>query len=175
MEFQFWPAVIAGFSGGAVMSLMIAMMRKAGKTEMDMALIEGSMFSGDRSTAKGIGTMMHLVVMSALLIGSIYALLFDAFDVSEGNAWWVGALFGIVHGIIGGIAMGMMAPTHPRMRGGAESDSISRPGGPQDGTLMLKKPGAFAKNYGRATPLGVMMTHIAYGLVVGLVYAWLVA
>jgi hypothetical protein len=175
MEFEFWPAVIAGFSGGVVMSLLMAMMRKAGKTEMDMALIEGSMFSGDRSTAKGIGAFMHLVVFSALLIGSIYALLFDAFDVTEGNAWWVGALLGIAHGIIGGVVMGMIPAMHPRMRGGAESDSISGPGGPQDGSLMLKKPGVFAKNYGKATPPGVMMTHIAYGLVVGLVYAWLVA
>jgi hypothetical protein len=173
MEFQFWPAVIAGFVGGAVMSMMIAMMRKAGKTEMDMALIEGSMFSGDRSKAKAIGMFMHLVVFSALIIGSVYAWLFDAFGITEGNAWWVGALFGIVHGIIGGLVMGMIPAMHPRMRGGAETDAISGPGGTAEGALLLKKPGVFAKNYGRATPPGVLMVHIVYGLVVGLVYALL--
>jgi hypothetical protein len=95
--------------------------------------------------------------------------------VSEGNAWWVGALFGVVHGIIGGVAMGMVAAVHPRMRDGVKSGSISRAGGPHDGSLLLKEPGVFAKHYGKATPPGVMMTHIAYGLVMGAVYAWLVA
>lgn len=119
--------MIAGFVGGAVMSMLIAMMRKAGKTEMDnMALIEGSMMSGDRGTAKAIGAFLHLVVFSALIIGSIYAWLFDVFGVSEGNAWWVGALYGIVHGVLGGLLMGMIPAMHPRMRGGVESDQVDR-------------------------------------------------
>ena len=174
MEFELWAAVIAGFVGGAVMSALIAMMRKAGKTEMDMALIEGSMLSGDRGKAKAIGAFMHLVVFSALLIGSVYAWLFDAFGVNDGNAWWIGALFGIPHGIIGRLVMGAIAPMHPRMRGGVETDATSRPGGPSDGALLLKPPGVFAKNYGSATPPGVLTVHIAYGLVVGLVYSLLV-
>jgi drug/metabolite transporter (DMT)-like permease len=106
VEFQFWPAVIAGFAGGAVMSLAMLMMRKAGKTEMDMALIEGSMVSGDRGTAKAIGEVMHLVVFSALIIGSIYAALFAAFSVEPGNAWWVGALYGVVHGSLAEFSWG---------------------------------------------------------------------
>jgi hypothetical protein len=173
VEFEFWPAVVAGLAGGAVMSAMIAMMRKAGKTEMDMALIEGSMFSGNRSTAKAIGMFMHLVVFSALIIGSIYAWLFDAFGVDAGDAWWVGALFGIVHGVIGGLVMGMIPAMHPRMRGGAQSDAVRGPGGRADGGVLLKEPGVFAKNYGKATPPGVLTVHVVYGLVVGLVYAWL--
>jgi hypothetical protein len=174
MEFEFWPALVAGFVGGAVMSMLIAMMRKAGKTEMDMALIEGSMLSGDRDKAKAIGAFMHLVVFSALIIGSIYAWLFDVFGVSEGNAWWVGALFGVLHGILGGLLMGMIPAMHPRMRGGVESGRVEQVGGPSDGALLLKPPGVFAKNYGSATPPGVLMVHVAYGLVVGLVYGLLV-
>jgi hypothetical protein len=174
MEFEFGPAVLAGFVGGAVMSMLIAMMRKAGKTEMDMALIEGSMLSGDRGKAKAIGAFMHLVVFSALIIGSIYAWLFDVFGVSEGNAWWVGALYGVVHGILGGLFMGMIPAMHPRMRGGLETDEVPQVGGPSDGSLLLKPPGVFAKNYGSATPPGVLMVHVAYGLVVGVVYSLLV-
>jgi hypothetical protein len=174
VEFEFWPALVAGFVGGAVMSVLIAMMRKAGKTEMDMALIEGSMLSGDRDKAKVIGAFLHLVVFSALIIGSIYAWLFDVSGVSEGNAWWVGALYGIAHGIIGGLVMGMIPAMHPRMRGGIESDQVEQVGGPLDGSLLLKPPGMFARNYGSATPPGVLMVHVAYGLVVGLVYGLLV-
>ncbi|MDT0277099.1 hypothetical protein [Blastococcus goldschmidtiae] len=61
MHLHFWPAVSAGFAGGAVMSPMIAAMRAAGRTQMDMALTEGSMFSGNRRTATAIGMVMHLV------------------------------------------------------------------------------------------------------------------
>jgi hypothetical protein len=174
MEFEFWPAVVAGFTGGAVMSLLMAMMRRAGKTEMDMGLIEGAMFSGDRSTAKGIGEMMHLVVFSALIIGSVYAALFAWLDVSEGNAWWVGALLGVVHGLIAGMVMAMMPAMHPRMPGGVETSAAQAADGTAGGTLLLKPPGLFAKNYGAATPAGVVMVHVAYGLVVGLVYGLLV-
>jgi hypothetical protein len=174
MEFEFWPAVVAGFAGGAVMSMLMVMMRKAGKTEMDMALIEGSMLSGDRDKAKAIGAFMHLVVFSALIIGSIYAWLFDVFGVSEDNAWWIGALYGVAHGILAGLLMGMMHAMHPRMRGGMESERVDQVGGPSDGSLLLKPPGVFAKNYGPATPPGVLMVHVVYGLVVGLVYGLLV-
>ncbi len=162
MEFTFWPAVLAGAAGGVAMSILITMMRRAGKTEMDMALIEGAMFTSDRRAAKGIGAAMHIVVMSGLVIGSIYALLFDAFEVTSGNAWWVGALFGLVHGLGAGVFMAMLPAMHPRM-GAADAG----------GALTLKPPGLFAKNYGSATPPGVVMVHVVYGLVVGLVYALL--
>jgi hypothetical protein len=173
MDFQFWPAVVAGFAGGAVMTVVMTMMRKSGKTEMDMALIEGTMFTGDRDKAKALGAMMHLVVMSALVIGSVYAALFALFDVDSSNAWWIGALFGVVHGLMAGVMMGMMPKMHPRMRESDESSDLGRHEG-SDGSLLLKPPGVFAKNYGKATPVGIVMVHVIYGLVTGLVYGLLV-
>jgi hypothetical protein len=173
MDFQFWPAVVAGFAGGAVMTVVMTMMHKSGKTEMDMVLIEGTMLTGDRDKAKALGTMMHLVVMSALVIGSIYAALFAVFDVDSSNAWWIGALLGVAHGLIAGVMMGMMPKMHPRM---AESADVSDRGRHErsDGSLLLKPPGVFAKNYGKATPTGIVMVHVIYGLVTGLVYSLLV-
>jgi hypothetical protein len=173
MDFQFWPAVVAGLAGGAVMTVVMTMMRKSGKTEMDMALIEGTMFTGDRDKAKALGVMMHLVVMSALVIGSVYAVLFTLFDVDSSNAWWIGALFGVVHGLMAGVMMGMMPKMHPRMRESDESSDLGRHEG-SDGSLLLKPPGVFAKNYGKATPVGIVMVHVIYGLVTGLVYGLLV-
>jgi hypothetical protein len=173
MDFQFWPAVVAGFAGGAVMTVVMTMMRKSGKTEMDMALIEGTMFTGDRDKAKTLGTMMHLIVMSALVIGSVYAALFALFDVDSSNAWWIGALFGVAHGLLAGVMMGMMPKMHPRMADSAEASDRGRHED-SDGSLLLKPPGVFAKNYGKATPVGVVMVHVIYGLVTGLVYGLLV-
>ncbi len=173
MEFQFWPAVVAGFAGGAVMTVAMTMMRKSGKTEMDMALIQGAMFTGDRGKAKAVGAMMHLVVMSALIIGSVYAALFAVFAVDSANAWWIAALFGVAHGVMAGMMMGMLPKMHPRMaeaeHPGPRGEHIGT-----DGSLMLKPPGVFAKNYGKVTPAGVVMVHVIYGLVVGLVYSALV-
>jgi hypothetical protein len=163
MVFEFWPAALAGFCGGLAMSAMMALMRAAGKTEMDMMYLQGSMVTTKRGPAMAIGAITHLVVLSGIVLGSVYALLFSWLDISAGNAWWVGALFGVVHGILGGLLMGMVHTIHPRM-GSADAS----------GAATLKAPGLFARNYGRATPPGVMMTHIAYGLVLGLVYAWIV-
>ena len=168
MGYEFWPAVLAGLAGGLVMTAMMIAMQKAGKTTMDMVLIEGSMFTGDRGKAKAIGLMMHLVVMGALVIGSIYALLFAWLDVDSGNAWWVGAVIGLAHGLLAGVAMAMMPAMHPRMHAGATTAPAAA-GSP----VELEPPGMFAKNYGAATPPGLVMAHVVYGLIVGLVYALL--
>jgi len=167
MGFDFWPALLAGIAGGAVMSGMMTAMRKAGKTSMDMALLEGAMVTGDPGKAKAIGLVIHLVMISGLVFGSVYALLFAAFSVAPINAWWVGAVFGVVHGVGAGLAMGRMQMVHPRM---PQAAGVGHTGG-----LRLDPPGPFAKNYGTATPPGVIMTHVAYGAVVGLVYALLAA
>jgi hypothetical protein len=163
MPFEFWPAALAGLVGGMVMSVMIVMMRVAGKTEMDMMYMQGTMFTAKRGPAMAIGAVTHLVVMSGIVLGSVYALLFTWLDISAGNAWWVGALFGVVHGILGGLAMAMMPAVHPRM-GAADSG----------GAVTLKPPGLFARNYGSATPPGMVMAHVIYGLVLGAVYGLLV-
>lgn len=169
MTYEFWPAVIAGLVAGVVMTMLMTMMRKAGKTEMDMALLQGTMFTGDRGKARGIGLFSHVVMMSAIVFGSIYALLFMVLDVAAGSAWWVGAVIGVVHGMVAGMAMAMMPAMHPRMRASADATI----GGGASSGVELDPPGFFARNYGAATPAGLVMAHLIYGLLVGLVYAWL--
>jgi hypothetical protein len=177
MEFEFWPAFIAGLLGGAVMSALIAMMRSAGQTGMNIELIEGTMFTGKKQTATGLGLMMHLVVMSGLVIGSIYAWVFTLIDPAPGNLWWIGGLLGIVHGVIGGAAMAMVPAMHPRMVrepalvGGPAAEPVAS----EEPRLLLRPPGPFGRNYGTMTPTGMIITHVAYGIVVGLVYWWLAA
>lgn len=43
-----------------------------------------------------------------------------------------------------------------------------------DGEVRLLAPGLFAKNYGVMTPVGLVIGHVVYGLVVALVYSALV-
>jgi hypothetical protein len=183
MDYDFWAAAIAGFLGGLVMSMVMKVMAKAGKTEMDLALIQGSMFTGDRKKAMAIGMMMHLVLLSGVVIGSIYALLFDALGVDGGDLWWVGALFGVVHGAMAGVMMPALPLIHPRI---VDEDALlaravptsERPGSPvlsAEPELRLRAPGLFGKDYGKTMPAMVIMVHVLYGLTVGLVYWWLAA
>ncbi len=181
MDYEFWPAVIAGFAGGLVMSMVMKAMAKAGKTEMDLALIEGSMFTGDRTKAMAIGMVMHLVLLSGVVIGSVYAVLFAAFGVDGGDLWWVGALFGIAHGAMAGIMMAALPRMHPRMVSddaplARAVPTSARPGSPVltgEPELRLRPPGLFGKYYGETMPAMVIMVHMLYGVTVGLVYWWL--
>lgn len=168
MAFAFWPAVLAGFVGTLVMTALIVVMRAAGKTRMDMVLLLGSMFTGRKPLARAIGLVMHLGVMGAVVFGSIYAFLFAVLGTAPAAAWWVGAIIGILHGLVVGLLMPMVPMVHPRMEGHANGN-----GGSADG-VELAPPGLFARNYGGMTPVGLVMAHMLFGLVVGLVYAFLV-
>lgn len=169
MEFAFWPALVAGAAGGLVMTVLMTMMRKAGATRMDMELLQGTMFTGDKSKARAIGLFTHVVMMSGLVLGSLYGLVFALFGTEPGDAWWIGAVLGLVHGLIAGLVIAMVPAIHPRIdSGGARGDR-------DRGEVRLDPPGIYGKNYGAMTPPGVIMAHVIYGLVVGLVYAWLAA
>jgi hypothetical protein len=168
LQFEFWPAVIAGIAGGSLMSVMMAMARAAGTTTMNISLIQGAYFTDDRKSANAIGLFMHIVVMSGLVFGSIYAALYAGFEIQGEDAWWWGLIFGAVHAVVAGIGMAMMPMMHPK---------IHRQPVPSAATghdLEIQAPGLFGANTGKATPVGLIMTHLAYGVVVGLVYAALV-
>jgi hypothetical protein len=53
------------------------------------------------------------------------------------------------------MAFGMMPAMHPRMRDGQ----------------VLAAPGRFGKNYGSMVPAGVLMLHIIFGVVLGILYS----
>lgn len=159
MEFELLPALIAGFVGTVAMTVGMAMGKSMGMTTMDIALISGGMLSGDERKARRAGMFIHLIVMGTLVFGSIYALLFQALDSAS---WVTGLIVGVVHGAVVGImAMPMMGVIHPRMQ-------------PVAGGFQLDPPGIMGVNYGRGTPLGLLMGHAVYGVVVALVYSGLV-
>jgi hypothetical protein len=84
-------------------------------------------------------------------------LLFAALRIAP--SWQWGALFGAVHGVLAGLAFGMMPALHPRMGDGEE----------------LPAPGLFGHNLGAAVPMAIILLHVVFGAVVGGVYARLVA
>ena len=63
--------------------------------------------------------------------------------------------------------MPMMPAMHPRMTADAQ------PPGPVDttaGQVRLAAPGLLGSHWGGMTPIGLVLGHIVYGLVVALVY-----
>ena len=77
--------------------------------------LQGTMSTGDGGKARPVGLMMQLVVMSALVLGSIHALLFVWLDAGSTNTWWTGALIALPHGLVAAVAMASgQAPVHAR-------------------------------------------------------------
>lgn len=75
------------------------------------------------------------------------------------NGWWLGAAFGLAHGLFAGTALVRAAPGHPSADGHTFSAAADRP--------LSEPPGFMMLNYGRRTPLATILAHVAYGTIVG--------
>ena len=87
-------------------------------------------------------------IESALIHVGIY----EAVDLESNLVAW-GLLFGFVHYILTGMALGMLPMVHPRIRAGE-----------------LQAPGAYALSYPKATAAGFLMLHLVFGVLVGALY-----
>jgi hypothetical protein len=156
--FSVGPAIVAGFIGTVAMTAVMMVGRSVGMTSLDIPLLIGGMFSREDDRARALGMAAH-IVMGAVVFGIGYGLLFTVLDTASAG---VGALIGLVHGaVLGIVVMPMMGMVHPRMR-------IAT------GEARLEPPGVMGVAYGRGTPVGLLVTHVVYGLVVGGIYAALI-
>lgn len=166
MAFSVLGALIAGFVGTAVMSTMMKLSGKMGMTDMPpMELVTGSMLSGDADRAKQLGIVAHWIMMGTVVFGLGYAALFSAFGTAS---WLTGIVIGAVHGIVVGLVfMPMMPAMHPRMtREPTFVGTVDLAGG----SVHLTAPGVLGSRWGGMTPVGLVLGHVVYGLVVALVY-----
>jgi hypothetical protein len=171
MTFAFWPALLAGLTGTIAMTALMRMSIAVDMTNMPpMPLIQGAMATDDPQRAKMIGLVTHVLVMGMVVFGIIYAAIFAAL----GTAGWVtGAIIGAIHGVVAGVFLKMMGQTHPRMEPAANFTGDATWTTDAQG-LHIEEPGLFGKNWGAATPMGLLVGHTLFGLVVGAVYAALV-
>lgn len=137
----------------------------AGMTQMPpMELISGSMLTGDETKAKQRGVVVHWLMMGTVVFGLGYALIFS---VVGSAGWLLGLGIGVAHGLVVGLMMAVMPVMHPRMSGPAPA------GGPvtlDAAGVHLSAPGLFGAAWGGMTPVGMIMGHAVYGVVVALVY-----
>jgi hypothetical protein len=171
MEFNIWTGMLGGFVGTLAMTALMRASIAMGMTNMPpMPLIQGAMATDDPKRAKMIGMVTHVAIMGTVVFGIVYAALFAALGTA---GWLTGLIIGLVHGVVAGLFMKMMGRTHPRMEPVANfaDDEAWRH---DKAGLHLAEPGWFARNYGPMTPVGLLMAHAVFGLVVGAVYAAIV-
>lgn len=147
----------ATFGVGATVLLTGIMIsaQLAGWTRMDLPLMLGTMFVADPDRARLAGFLVHLGM------GQVFALFYALAFVLLGTAtWWLGALFGLFHGMAAlTVLIRIVAGIHPRM--------ASDRAGPEIGTL-LEPPGLLGLHYGPQTPIFALAAHLAYGISLGL-------
>ena len=143
-----------GFVGTIVLTGLMSASQGLGMSRMNLPFMLGTMFTADRDRAKLVGFGVHVV------FGWLFAALYTAAFRSWHRAtWWLGAVVGLVHGLFVLLTLMPILPgLHPRM--------ASEQRGPEP-TRELEPPGFLALNYGRRTPLTVMIAHIVYGTILG--------
>jgi hypothetical protein len=150
-----WGALAGGFLGTLVLTTGLRSANELGLTRVDLPFLLGTVVTHDRARAKAIGYLMHLVA------GEGFALVYYAIFTAIGTSgWFLGALFGFLHGIVSATALVnvLLPAVHPRM-GSPLSAAGSNP--------LLEPPGFLMRNYGRRTPIATLLTHVTYGAIVG--------
>jgi hypothetical protein len=150
-----WGALAGGFLGTLVLTTLLRAGSELRLTRIDLPFLLGTVFTDDRSRAKAIGYLLHFVN------GFVFALIYYAIFRAIGEAsWWLGALFGLAHGLFAGTALvNILLPVvHPRM--GTPASTTNR-------LALLEPPGFMMLNYGLGTPLLSLAAHALYGTLVG--------
>ncbi len=124
-------------------------------TRIDLPFLLGTMVTGNRARAKLLGWALH--AGAGLGFGLVYAGIFAA---SGTSGWWVGALLGLLHGVVATTAVAEIAVPLAHRGVGTSSTTADR-------TPLLGPPGFLMLNYGRATPALTVAAHVAYGAIVG--------
>jgi hypothetical protein len=153
-----WLGIFAwGFWATAVMTIIESAGRWAGLTRMSTPVLLGTAITADRDRATFFGTLMH--VAFGWIFAALYALTFLAAGAAN---WWLGLVLGIVHTLF---MFGVVFPTLPAIH-----PHMASLRAPPDECRALQPPGFLALNYGRPTVLVSLVSHAAYGTLLGLLY-----
>jgi hypothetical protein len=150
-----WAAIAGGFAGTLVLTTALRAANELKLTRIDLPFLLGTALSTDRTRAKALGYLLHF------LAGIAFALIYYGIFLAIGHSgWWLGAIFGLAHGLFSSTALvNILLPlVHPRM--GTPSTAATS-------VALLEAPGFMMLNYGSQTPLVSLVAHIAYGSLVG--------
>ncbi len=141
-------AFIAGIIAGAVMVLIMAIAR-AMEACVDMPMVVGTMPGNSPSGAAWL--IGFVVMMVGAGIGGIaYAATFEA--LTRRADVMTGILVALAPMAVQGLMLGVMDKMHPLM------------------PKIMQSPGFFMSNYGVMGVIGFVVSHLAFGAIVGMLY-----
>ncbi len=158
-SFYVRDAIIAGSTGRIVMILLIYGAPFIGLPNIDIISMLGSIATASKQAAVTLGGAVHFTM--SIIFALIYAALWS---LGIGRPiWWWGLIFGAIHGILVLLLLALIMIFYPRL-----SQLAGR-------SLMIDS-GAAAPRLpslvGRSLMVSaVLINHMAYGLVVALVYS----
>jgi hypothetical protein len=149
-------ALAGGLAGGLALLMVVYMGLAIGMTRMNFLEVLGTMFapSGSKATVYSIGLTVHLMMSAAF--GVAHAGILHAIGVTTvGQAAGWDVLIGAAHGMLVLAVLPMaLSLMHPLVRKHA-----------------MDAPGVALTGFGRGTPMGSLMAHVAFGAVTGAIYA----
>jgi hypothetical protein len=144
-----------GLLATAILTSVMIVAQLAGWTRLDLPLLLGTIVTEDPDRARVAGFLIHLAIGEGFALG--YAAGFALLDTAT---WWLGALFALVHVSVAlTILVPLLPGVHPRM--------ASERAGPASGAV-LEPPGLRGLNYGVQTPAVAIISHLAFGIALGL-------
>ena len=153
MDWAGWA--LFGLIATTALTAVMITAQLAGLTRLDLPLLLGTLVTEDPDRARVAGFFIHLGVGQGFALG--YAATFALLDRS---GWWLGALLGLLHVFVAlTVLLPLLAGVHPRM--------ASPRAGPAT-IAVLEPPGLFARSYGLQTPVVAVISHLAYGTLLGL-------
>lgn len=143
-------AIVWGAFAALVMAGVVALGRRMGMTRMHLGEMLGSMFAErNTSASRTTGMGIHLINGSLLAVAWAYTMTLFGWATT----WFSGMVWGLFISLLALLLFSSIGLIHPKIRAGEQDD-----------------PGPAASNFGRYTPAGVVMAHLVYGLVLGMLY-----
>jgi hypothetical protein len=152
MDWAGWA--LFGLVATTALTAVLIVAQMTGLTRLDIPLMLGTVVTEDPDRARVAGFFLHLGVGQGFALGyaAAFALLGEA-------TWWLGCLFGLLHGAVALTVLVPLLPgVHPRM--------ASARAGPRS-TAALEPPGLLGLNYGAQTPVVTFIAHVAFGCALG--------
>lgn len=143
-------AIVWGIIATAAFTLFSMMGKAMGMTRMDLLDLLGSVIAPPHTArSRAIGAVIHHVNGALLGIAWAYGVVLLG---AQAN-WASGLVWGVVLWGLALVMMSSIGAIHPQIRRGYEED-----------------PGLAATNFGKMTPIGSLMGHLVYGVLLGGLY-----
>ncbi|HEY7354439.1 MAG TPA: hypothetical protein VH596_16845 [Terriglobales bacterium] len=155
MNWESW--VLSGFVATLALSTLLATSQGLGLTRMNVPYLLGTIITPQREKARLYGFFAHF--LNGWVFSLIYIYIFQARHMVN---WWLGLLIGLAHGFFMlTVIMTLLPSLHPRMATEQKGPNSRR---------QLEPPGFMALNYGYQTPLSILVSHAAFGAILGWLY-----